>query len=130
MSPEKSEATVGQLLGALATDTGELVRQELHLAATELNEKATAAARNTGFIAAGGALLLIGCLALVAALILGLEPVLPLWASAGVVGLVFAGLGTACVMAGVSALRHLDPVPRTTLSTLDPTAVEQGGPLR
>jgi hypothetical protein len=60
----KSEATVGQLIGALATDTGALVRQELHLAATELTETAGAAARNAGYVAAGGALLHIAILAL------------------------------------------------------------------
>ena len=125
MIPEKSEATVGQLLGTLANDTGALVRQELHLAATEMTEKAGVAARNTGFIAAGGALLHVGCIALVAALITGLEPFLPLWQSAGIAGLVFVGSGVALLQAGITALRRLDPLPRNTLTTLTPKAFEQ-----
>jgi len=130
MIPEKSEATVGQLLGTLATDTGALVRQELHLAGTEMTEKAGVAARNTGLIAAGGALLHVGCIALLAGLIAGLEPFLPLWSSAGIVGLVFAGVGVALLLTGITALRRLDPLPRDTLTTLTPKAFEQGESLR
>ena len=124
MIPEKSDATVGQLIGTLASDTGELVRQELHLAATEMTEKAGAAARNAGRVAAGGALLHVGCIALLAGLMAGLEPFLPLWSSAGILGLVFAGSGVALLQTGVTALRQLDPLPRNTLSTLTPKAFE------
>jgi hypothetical protein len=130
MIREKSDASVGQLIGTLASDTGALVRQELHLAATEMTEKAGTAARNAGRVAVGGALLHVGCIALLAALIAGLEPFLPLWSSAGIVGLVFAGSGVALLQSGVTAFRQLDPLPRNTLSTLTPKAFEQRGPLR
>lgn len=128
MIAEKSDATVGQLIGTLASDTGALVRQELHLAATELTETAGTAARNAGFIAAGGALLHVGCIALLAGLVAGLQPFLPLWCSAAIVGVVFAGSGVALVQTGLTALRHLDPLPTTTLSTLKPTVFDQGKP--
>jgi len=125
MIPEKSDASVGQLLGTLASDTGALVRQELHLAATEMTEKAAAAARHAGLIAAGGALLHIGCIALFAGLLAALQAYLPLWASAAIVGLVLVGSGVAIVQTGLTALRQLDPLPRTALSTLSPTVFEQ-----
>jgi len=130
MIAEKSDATVGQLIGTLASDTGALVRQELHLAATEMTETAGAAARNAGRIAAGGALLHVGCIALLAALVAGLEPFLPLWSSAAIVGVIFAGSGLALLQTGLTALRQIDPLPRTTLSTLKPTVFEQREPLR
>jgi hypothetical protein len=129
MIPEKSDASVGQLIGTLATDTGALVRQELHLAATEMTEKAGAAARNAGRVAAGGALLHVGCIALLAGLIAGLEPFVPLWCSAGILGLVFAGSGVALLQTGLTALRQIDPLPRNTLSTLTPQAFEQREPV-
>ena len=84
---QKSEATVGQLSGALASETGALVRQEVQLAATEMTEKAKAAARSAGFIVAGGALLQVACVAVVLALMAGLYPTAPPWASAAVLGL-------------------------------------------
>ena len=125
MIPEKSDASVGQLLGTLATDTGALVRQELHLAATEMTETAGAAVHNAGLIAAGGALLHLGCIALLAAVIAALQPYLPLWSSAAIVGLVFAGAGGAILMTGLGALRRLDPLPRHALSTINPTGFER-----
>ena len=130
MIPEKSDASVGQLLGTLASDTGTLVRQELHLAATEMTETAGAAAHNAGLIAAGGALLHVGCIALLAGVLAALEPFLPLWSSAAIVGLVFAVTGAAIFQTGLKALRRLDPLPRHALSTLNPTVFEQREPLR
>ena len=129
MIAEKSDATVGQLIGTLASDTGALVRQELHLAATEMPETAGAAAHNAGLIAAGGALLHVGCIALLAGVLAALEPFLPLWSSAAIVGLVFAGTGAAIIQTGLTALRRLDPLPRHALSTLPPV-FEQKEPLR
>jgi hypothetical protein len=125
MISEKSDASVGQLLGTLASDTGALVRQELHLAATEMTEKAAAAARNARLIAAGGALLHVGCVALIAGLLAALQPYVPLWSSATIVGLVLVGSGVAILQTGLTALRQLDPLPRTALSTLSPTVFEQ-----
>jgi hypothetical protein len=130
MMPEKSDATVGQLLGTLASDTGALVRQELHLAATEVTETAGAAAHNAGLIAAGGAFLHVGCIALLAGVLAALEPFLPLWSSAAIVGLVFVGTGAAILYTGLTALRRLDPLPRHALSTLTPTMFEQKEQLR
>lgn len=126
----KGEATVGQLIGALATDTGALVRQELHLAATEMTETAGIAARNAGYVAAGGAILHIATIALLAGLIAWLHQFVPIWASAGGVGLILAIVGGVFLTRGLKALKHLDPVPRNTLSTLAPTVFDQREPAR
>src|SRR5512138_3429943 len=93
MNPDKSEATVGELFGALASDTGALVRQEVQLAATEMSEKAKAAARSAGLIVAGGALVHVSCVAAVVGLILGLMPFVPLWVTAVSLVVLFAGAG-------------------------------------
>ena len=123
MNEQKSEATVGQLFGALASDTGALVRQEVQLAATEMTEKAKAAARSAGFIVAGGALLQVACVAVVLALMAGLYPTAPPWASAAVLGLIFVGAGAILVRSGLSTLEHLGTGPSETITTLRDDAV-------
>ena len=118
MNEHKSEATVGQLFGALASDTGALVRQEVQLAATEMTEKAKAAANSAGFIVAGGALLQVACIAVVLAVMTGLYPTVPPWASAAVLGLVFVGAGAILVRSGLNTLKHLGTGPSETVTTL------------
>ena len=121
MNSEKSEASVGQLFGSLASDTSYLVRQELQLAAAEMTAKARTAARTSGLIAAGAALIHLGCVAALVSLLTGLPPVLPtlpMWATAAIVALVLAGIGATLVQMGIRSFRRLDPVPRHTLSTL------------
>jgi Flp pilus assembly protein TadB len=120
MNVEKSEASVGELFGSLASDTSQLVRQELQLATTEMTATAKKAARNTGLIAAGAAFIHLACIAAVVGLLAGLPAVtvVPLWAWAAIVAFVLAGLGLALVQIGIRAFRRLDPVPRDTLRTL------------
>jgi hypothetical protein len=118
MTEQKSEATVGQLLSALASDTGALVRQEVQLAATEMTEKAKAAARSAGLIVAGGALIQLACIAAVLALMAGLHPTVPTWASAAALGLLFIGSGAILVRSGLSTLENLGTAPSVTVETL------------
>jgi hypothetical protein len=118
MNPEKADASVGQLLGALASDTSALVRQELQLASTEMTQKARHAARNGSVVAAGGVLLHLSGIAALVCLLAALQRVLPLWAAAGIVAVVLAIIGVVTMQAGMRALRDLDPLPEQTLSTL------------
>jgi hypothetical protein len=123
MSPEKAEASIGQLFGSLASDTSVLVRQELRLAATEMTQKARSAARNGRTIAVGGVLLHLSGIAALVAVLAGLQMLLPLWAAAAIVAVVLA-LGSMMMMqVGMRALRELDPLPQDTLSTLRPDRV-------
>jgi drug/metabolite transporter (DMT)-like permease len=114
----QAEPSVGELLGALARDTGVLMRQELQLVSTEMTLKARVFARNTGLIAFGGALALAGGLALLAAAIAALHLVLPLWLSALLVGVAVTGIGYAFISKGLAALKAIDAVPTKTLHTL------------
>jgi len=123
MESVKNEPSVGALLGALARDTGDLVKQEVRLASTEFGAKITNAAQAVGWIAAGGAVAHAGVLALLTALIAALSPVVPVWASSLVVGVLMGGAGTALVWKGTKVLRHLDPVPQQTAKTLKEGAV-------
>jgi len=118
MQPQREERSIGELFASLAADTSNLVRQEVQLAKTELTQKATSAGKDVGMIAAGGAVAYAGLLALLAALVIGLDAVLPLWLAALIVGLIVVGVGYALIQSGLSSLKRIDPAPRETLQTL------------
>lgn len=111
--------SLGTLFTELARDTGTLVRKEVELATVEMTAKARTAGRQAGLVAAGAAVALLGALALMAALILGLGTLVPMWASALLVGLVVTGVGGALVAGGLRAFKAIDPVPRQTIQTLE-----------
>jgi hypothetical protein len=123
MNSEKADASIGQLFGALASDTSALVRQELQLASAEMTQKARNAARNGGLVAAGGVLLHLSGIAALICVLAALQPLLPLWASAGIVAVLLAIVSLVTMQAGMRALRELDPLPKETLSTLRPDRV-------
>ena len=117
--PTRSAPSVGELLTSLVGETGSLVRQEVHLASTEMGHKAKKAVADMGMVGLGGALAHVGILSLMFALVLGLGTFVPMWASALVLGLVAVVAGTVLVRRGLAALRGLDPVPQKTLQTLN-----------
>ena len=128
MNPEeKGDASIGQLFGALASDTSALVRQELQLASAEMTQKARQAARNAAMVTAGGALLHLSGIAALVCVLAALQPLLPLWAAAWIVAGVLAITGIFTMQVGLRALREIDPLPEETLSTLQPDRVGSRG---
>lgn len=115
---QKDERSIGDLFAELATETSTLVRQEVQLAKTELTQKVTSAGKDAGMIGAGGALAYAGLLALIAAVIIGLGQLIPMWLSALIVGLVVVGIGYMLIQSGLKALKSIDPAPRETIETL------------
>jgi len=118
MQRQEDTRSLGELFAELASETTNLVRQEIQLAKTEVTQKATSAGKDVGMIGAGGALAYAGLLALIAALIIGLGEVIPMWLSALIVGLVVVGVGYMLIQRGLTALKNIDPTPRQTLETL------------
>ena len=115
----KIEPSLSDLLATLARDTGSLVRQEIKLASAEMSVKAKRAARNAAFVAVGGALALVGLLALVTAIIAALATAVPVWLSSLIVGAVILIAGYAFVHKGVTGLKQIGPIPEQTLATLN-----------
>ena len=118
MEQQREERSLGELFAELARETSTLVRQEVALARTELTQKVTEVGRDSGKIGIGGAIAYAGFLAIVAALILGLGQLLPLWLAALIVGLVVAGVGYAVLQSGLSALKRANIAPQETIETL------------
>jgi hypothetical protein len=110
--------SLGELFSELAQETSTLVRQEVNLAKTEMGDKASRAGRHVGVLAAGGALAYAGLLAILAGVIALLNDVMPLWASALLVGIVVAIVGYLLIRKGLDALKREDFAPRETIETL------------
>jgi uncharacterized membrane protein YqjE len=117
-APLDTTPPVGELLKALARDTGELVRQEVQLASAEMASKARTVARSATWISLGGALAHLGVLGLLAAIAIALGAIMPLWASTLVLGIVALIVGAVFIRKGASALQRLQPLPQQTVATL------------
>ncbi len=92
MQQRNEEPSLGELFASLARDTGNLVRQEVQLAKTEMTQKVTGLGRDAGMI--------------------------PLWLSALIVGLVVVAIGYFLIQRGRSGLSQADLTPRETIETL------------
>ncbi|MDM7922315.1 MAG: phage holin family protein [Pyrinomonadaceae bacterium] len=114
----KEEASLGELFSQLAEQTGRLIRQEAALVQTEVANKASAAGKNVGYIAAGAFVGYAGAMALVAAVIILLSYVVPLWASALLIGAALCVAGYFMVSSGLAALRKTEWAPRETLESI------------
>jgi len=118
-----------QLLREFVNETTRLFRQEVALARTEMSEKINAAIRDVIYIAAGALVALLGCWALMYAMIRGLAVLLDramgpgyaTWLSPLLVGLIFAGLGAGLIYFGISTLRQQGVKPQKTAESLQET---------
>ena len=109
---------LGDLFGDLATDMSSLVRQEVALAKLEVTQKAKYLGRNIGYLVVGGAIAYAGLLAVIAAIIMLLDRVMPAWGAALLVGVVVAGIAWLLIGKAMSALQQADLTPHETVETL------------
>jgi len=109
---------LGDLFGDLATDMGNLVRQEVALATVEITQKAKYVGKNVGYLVVGGAVAYAALLAIVAAIIMLLAKVMPGWGAALLVGVVIAVVGWLLIGKAITALQEADLTPRETVETL------------
>lgn len=115
---DRDQRSLGDLFSELSRETSALVREELALAKAELSQKAAGVGMDLGFLAAGGAVAYAGLLALIAAVILVLGLVIPMWLSALLVGAVVAAVGGVLVRMGLTRLKQREPMPEQTMQTL------------
>ncbi|HMD64463.1 MAG TPA: phage holin family protein [Stellaceae bacterium] len=114
----QSTRPVAALLSDFASETGQLVQQELALFKAEMREKLGRFGQGAGALAAGGLIAFSGWLALLAAAILGLNYVVAPWLAALIVGLVVVAVGAGLLFYGKSRLGADALVPRRTLNSL------------
>jgi hypothetical protein len=109
---------LGDLFSDLATEMSNLVRQEVALAKVEVGQKAKYVGRNVGYLVVGGAVAYAALLAIIAALIMLLDNVMPSWGASLLVGVLVAGVGWLLIGKALSALQQADITPRQTVETL------------
>ncbi len=116
----REDRSVGELFGQLSQDMTLLFRQEVQLARAEMTEKISRVTNNLVSVVAGGFVVYIAALALVAALILVLNDVAHIspWVSALIVGAVLAVAGGVMLNRGLKELKRVDLAPRRTVETL------------
>ena len=112
------DQSLGELFGRLASDTSNLVRQEVSLAKVELTQSARETGRNVANLIIGGAIAYAALLTIIASAIMLLGRVLPGWSAALLVGLLIAGIAWLLVGKALAALRNTDMTPRNTVETL------------
>lgn len=114
----KDERSLGELFSDLATETSNLVKQEVSLAQAEITEKAIVIGKDVGFLVVGGAVGYAALLSFIAALIIGLSYFIPAWIAALVVGLVIAVVAYLLVTSALASLKKTSLAPRQTVETL------------
>jgi Flp pilus assembly protein TadB len=118
-TPETRDASIGELLGRLARDSGTLVRQEMALARAELKQKARAAGPAAGMFGAAYVIGMLAATALTAAIVLLLALVMPAWLAATIVAVIYAIVAWVLVRQGQRQLREaMPPVPEQTVETI------------
>jgi hypothetical protein len=113
------DASVGELLGRLARDSGILVRQEVALARAELKQKARVAGPAAGMFGAAYVVGMLAATSATAAIVLLLALVMPAWLAATIVAIIYAIVAVVLVQQGRDRLREaMPPVPQQTIETI------------
>lgn len=106
--------TIGKLLSKLVDDVALLVRKELALATSEVNQSIDQAKTGVTSIVSGGAVLYAGVLFLLLAATLGLAEVMPGWTAALIVGGVVSLIGLIMVKTGSNKVQPKSFAPDRT----------------
>ncbi|MEO8572446.1 MAG: phage holin family protein [Pyrinomonadaceae bacterium] len=114
----KDERSLGDLFSELASETGNLVRQEVALAQAEITSKATRVGKNVGFLAVGGAVGYAALLAILAGVVIGLSYFMPAWIAAILVGLVIGAVAFFMISSALEDLKNTNLKPEETVDSI------------
>jgi hypothetical protein len=118
----QSPSSIGEIIGGLAGDIQDLVRGEVALARSELDQKLHRIAL-AGIWLVGGALLgFAGLVVLLQGLAAILALVVPIWLAALVIGVVVVGVGAIFAKSGLAMLSLKDLSPDRTVANLEKDA--------
>ena len=116
-TPTESAPT-GELITQLAAQTSRLVRDEIRLAQKEFQQSAKHAGIGAGLFSVAGAFAVFGVATLIASAVAALAIVLPVWASALIVGVVLLAVGGIAALTGKRQLQEASPVPEQTVANV------------
>ena len=113
-SKPAADASIGELMSQLSAQTSRQVRDELRLAQKEFQESAKHAGIGAGLLSVAGLLAVLGLATFIAAAVAALALVLPVWASALIVGAaLFAAAGIAALLSKKQAAEVTPAAPQT-----------------
>ncbi|GAB3027232.1 phage holin family protein [Mycobacterium bourgelatii] len=112
-----SDASIGDLVAQLSSQTSRLVRDEMRLAQKELQQSVRHAGIGAGLFGAAGLLAFFGFASVITAAIAALALALPIWAAALIVGgALFLAAGVAALMSRRQAKEVTPAAPETVAS--------------
>ena len=122
----KEDRSIGQLLKELTQESSTLLKQEVSLAKTEMSEKATRIGANLGEVAVGGAVALLGAIALLLFAVNALasllskfmSPGIAVWLAPLIVGAILAGVGYSLITKALATLKQESITPQKTTQSL------------
>lgn len=116
---QTADKSTAELVQHAAEQTAKLVRDELALARAELTQKGKNAGVGAGLFGGGGALALFGVGALVAALVLLLDLVMPAWVAALIVAIaLFVVAGIFARMGKQRVQQAMPPIPQGAVGSV------------
>jgi hypothetical protein len=115
---EPGQRSLKEILTDLVRDVESIFRKELRLAAVEVKAKFQEAALASGLLAAAGVLGFFAMACFVAASIVALNILLPLWFCCVILGVLLAVGAGGGFLAGRMLLQEVDLVPQKTAETL------------
>ena len=107
---DAQDRPIGQLVNDATEQITRLVRDEMRLAATELQQKGKRIGVGAGLVGGAGVVAFYGGAALVTALILGLATQLVAWLAALIVGVAVLGVAGALALVGKQQVQRAGPL--------------------
>jgi uncharacterized membrane protein YqjE len=117
--PSLQRESFRDLLGTLAAQTSDLVRDEVALLAREYYEKGKILRPALILLAAGAFLAMLAAIALFAALVLVIGQFINTWLSAAITGAILGAVAATMIWFSVSRLRRTSLRPEQTLRSLE-----------
>ena len=115
-----AEASIGELITQLSSQTSRLVRDEMRLAQKEFQESARRAGVGAGLFSGAGLLAVLGLASFIAAAIAAVSLILPVWAAALIVGAVLFVVAGIFALVSRQEMQHVAPgAPQTVASVKD-----------
>lgn len=108
-SNQLGDQSVGDLVKHLSEQTATLVRQEMKLAQTELQQKGKKAGIGAGMFGVGGLVAFFGAATLIAAAVLGLATAVDSWLAALIVGVVLLAVAGVAALMGKKKIEEATP---------------------
>lgn len=113
LQPKQPDKTLGELLGELSSEIGDVFSTQIEIAKVELRKEAKRAGKGAGMLGAAGFTAYLAILLLAFAAAWGLSEVVPEGVAFLIVGLVFAGVAAVLALRGRDELKTVEPLPET-----------------